>query len=181
MNRQARHADPKNHPRAGGFRVRMATVIAEAHPAGLMHGAVVTAAVLAISSHTTESQLQVAVGAAAVLVIYWLTHAYTDALGRGIAGDRRHLIRRLLRCGRREVAVILGGLPTVLAFSLASAAGVDPDTAVTVALWLTLAMLTVVGYLAAHLAGITGWRLVGETAFAALFGTSMIVLNTLLH
>ena len=167
----------ESHLRARGLRVALATALAEAHPAGLMHGAVVMGAVLALASHSTGSQLQVAAGAATVLVVYWLTHAYTNALGRGIAGDRRHLTRRLLHSGRHEVVVILGGLPTILTFSLTTAAGAEIETAVSAALWLTLAMLAAVGYLA----GIGGWRLVGETAFAALFGASMIVLNTLLH
>jgi hypothetical protein len=159
----------------------MAIALAEAHPTGLMHGAVVMGAVFAIASHNTDGQVKLALAATGVLVIYWLTHAYTDALGRGIAGDRRHLTKRLLHCARHEVAVVLGGLPTVIVFAGGSAAGLPPGTAVSVALWLTLGILAVVGYLSAHLAGVQGWRLAGETAFAALFGSSMIVLNTLLH
>jgi hypothetical protein len=181
QTQRAPHAAPENPTRARGFRIRMAIALAEAHPAGLMHGAVVMGAVLALAPHTSSTPLQVAGGATAVLVIYWLTHAYTNALGRGIAGDQRHLTRRLVHSARHEVAVILGGLPTILALSLTAGAGARLDTAVTAALWLTLAMLAGVGYLAAHLAGISGWRLVGETAFAALFGASMIVLNSLLH
>jgi hypothetical protein len=181
MSQRFPPATSDSRPRGRGLRRALATTLAEAHPAGLMHGAVVMGAVLALASHSTSTQLQVAVGATAVLFIYWLTHAYTNALGRGIAGDRRHLTKRLVHAGRHEIAVMFGGLPTILAFSLTTAAGAELDTAVSAALWLTLAILAGVGYLAAHLAGIGGWRLVGETAFAALFGASMIVLNTLLH
>jgi hypothetical protein len=163
------------------MRRRMATALAEAHPAGLMHGAVVMGAVFAIASANGDGQGKLALVATVVLAIYWLTHAYTDALGRGIAGDRRHLTRRLLHCGRHQAPVVLGGLPTVLTFALASAAGAPFGMAVSLALWLTLALLAAVGYLSAHLAGVDGWRLVGETAFAALFGATMVALNTLLH
>jgi hypothetical protein len=146
-----------------------------------MHGAVVMGAVFALVADQEDSTSRVAVAAAVVLVVYWLTHAYTAALGSGIGGDRTHLVRRLLRCGRRETAVLLGGLPAVLTFSLSLALGADFSRSVNAALWLTFFLLAAVGYLAAHAAGITGWRLAGETSFAAVVGGSMVALNTLLH
>lgn len=172
-------------PAAGsrlGFRAAAARKLAESHPAGLMHGAVVMGAVLALIALTEAAASQAAGGSADILVIYWLTHAYTDALGHGMGGsDRLHLFRRLLRFGRRDMAVLFGGLPAPLVFWLATLLGAGLTAAVNAALWLTVLLLTLVGYLAAHLAGITGWRLVGETGFAALMGAGMIALNTFLH
>jgi hypothetical protein len=163
------------------LRVATADWLAQAHPAGLMHGAVVMGAVLALLGDDEEPALVVTGTAASILVVYWLTHAYADALSRGITGDRRHLTRRLLRSARHETAVLLGGLPALLTFALVMGLGASFADAIDAALWLTLLMLTGAGYLAAHLAGITRWRLVGETAFAFFVGASMVALNSALH
>jgi hypothetical protein len=166
---------------AGGLRVAVARRLAVSHPAGLMHGAVVMGAVLALVPDDGTPAPAVAVGAAGVLVVYWLTHAFTDALGGGVGGDRMHLGRRLLRHGRRDAAVLVGGLPGLVTFAVLTGSGVGFAEAVEVALWLTLLLLGAVGHLSAHLAGVTGWRVMGEAAFAALLGACIVSLNTLLH
>ena len=168
-------------PARRGIRVATARWIAESHPAGLMLGAVLVAAVLAVVDDEDASEAVVVASTAGVLVVYWFTHSYVDALARGISGDGHHLMHRLLRAAGREVALLLGGAPALVTFGLALSLGVGFSHAVEAALWLTLVILTVAGYLAGHLAGISGWRLAAETAFAALVGVFMVLLRTLLH
>lgn len=171
----------KPHPHGrSGIRVTITRWLAGVHPAGLIHGAVVMGATLALMGDHSGTDASL-LGAAGVLVVYWLTHAYTDALGRGIDGDPQHLLRRLSRCARHEVPILLGGAPALLTFAVMVASGSDIATAMSVGLWLTVLLMGSFGYLAAHLAGITGWRLVAETAFSALVGCFMVALNTLLH
>jgi hypothetical protein len=155
--------------------------IAQSHPAGLVHGAVAMGAILAVIGGHEAPWGWLAAGMLGALSVYWLTHAYTHALGIGVAGDQRRLVRRLLQSARLESAVLIGGLPALVAFVLAMQLGAKPPDAIDVALWVTLTLLGVVGYLAGHLAGITGWRLVGETMFAVWVGGCMVTLNTLLH
>jgi len=172
------HVSATTHP---GIRRATAQWLSESHPAGLMHGAVIMGAVLALVSEDDTSPEGVAGASATVLVIYWLTFAYTDALGHLSGGERAHLVHRLLRYGRRDLAVPLGGLPALLTMVVWLSFGSSLTAAVNAALWLTLGLLAAVGYLAAHVAGVTRWRLVAETLFAALFGAGMITLNTWLH
>ena len=68
------------------------------------------------------------------------------------------------------VATVAGGA-TVWALGAAMLLG----------LWVTVVLMAVYGYLAAHQAGVSGWRAAAETAFAALLGLFMVALNTLLH
>jgi hypothetical protein len=164
-----------------GIRRATARWLSESHPAGLMHGAVIMGAVLALVSEEDTSPEGVAGAAALVLVIYWLTFAYTDALGHLTGGERAHLMHRLVRYGVRDLAVPLGGLPALLTMTVWLSFGSSLTAAVNAALWLTVVLLAAVGYLAAHMAGVIGWRLLGETFFAALFGAVMITLNTWLH
>jgi hypothetical protein len=57
---------------------------------------------------------------------------------------------------------------------LAVGFGSSYTEAVDIALWVTLALLAGCGYLAAHVADITRWRLVAETAFAGLAGACVV-------
>ncbi len=164
-----------------GIRRATAQWLSESHPAGLMHGAVIMGAGLALVSEEDTSPEGMVGASLMVLVIYWFTFAYTDALGHLSGGERAHLVHRLLHYGRRDLAIPLGGLPALLTVIVWVSFGSGLDAAVNAALWLTLGLLAVVGYLAAHVAGVTGWRLLGETLFAALFGAGMITLNTWLH
>jgi hypothetical protein len=160
--------------------VAVARWLAGSHPAGLMHGAVVMGAVLALVDGG-DPVLEVDIWALGVLVVYWLTHAFSDALSGGVGGDRLHLGHRLWLHGRRDASVLAGGLPALATFVVLTASGVGPADAVEAALWLTLLLLASVGYLAAYLAGVTGWRLWAEAAFAGLLGAGIVTLNTLLH
>ena len=173
------HASATTRP--SGIRRATAKWLSESHPAGLMHGAVIMGAVLALVSEEDTSAEGVVGASAMVLVIYWLTFAYTDALGHLSSDDRTRLVHRLLQYGRRDAAVPLGGLPALLTVMVWVSFGSSLTTAVNAALWQTVVLLAAVGYLAAHVAGVTRWRLLGETLFAALFGAGMITLNTWLH
>lgn len=166
--------------RRHGRRVRLARRLADLHPAGMIHGALVMGATLALMTDKTPAEVSL-LGAGGVLVIYWLSHAYTHALGQGIDGAQGHLAARLAASTRHELPVLLGGLPALVVCAVMLATGAELGTAMVVGLWLTVVLMAAYGYLAAHQAGVGGWRVVAETAFAALLGLFMVALNTLLH
>lgn len=169
------------HDRARhGQRMRLARRLADLHPAGMIHGALVMGATLALMSDQTAAEVSL-LGAGGVLTIYWLSHAYTHALGRGMAGDHQHLAARLVASTRHEAPVFWGGLPPLVVCAAVLAAGVEVGGAMLAGLWVTVVLMAAYGYLAAHQAGVSGWRAAGETAFAALLGLFMVALNTLLH
>ena len=161
-------------------RTRAAHRLAGLHPAATIHGALVMGATLALMSDTTAEHVSLA-SAAGVMIVYWLTHAYTYALGRGIGGDTRHLGLRLGRGMRHELPVLFGGVPALVTVAILVAAGTGLPTAMSAALWVTVVIMAVFGYLAAHRAGVAGWRILAETVFAAAMGLVMVGLNTLLH
>lgn len=163
-----------------GLRVGIARWAAASHPAGMIHGAVVTAATLALMGDHAGTDVSL-LGAVGVLVVYWLTHGYTHALGRGIDGAHPHLARRLLDSTRLELPILLGGVPALATVGILATSGVALTTAMTAGLWVTVVLMGAYGYLAAHLAGVSGWRTVVETGFAAVLGLVMVGLNMLLH
>ena len=95
-------------------RVVAARWIASADPAGLLYGAIVSAAVLATVSAHAERHVYVGVAASLVLVVYWLAHVYIRTLSLQFTGDSRHFLLRMRTAGAHETSVLKGGLPAIL-------------------------------------------------------------------
>jgi hypothetical protein len=155
--------------------------LSHADPAGLLYGAVVSAAVLATVSAHADGSTFVAAATAVVLVIYWLSHVYTETLSLQFAGDQRRFRRRLRAAGVHESSVLKGGVPAITVYVAMIAAGADIGTAAAAAVYFTVGLLAGVGYLGAHRAGVSGRALLLEVAGAASFGVLIVAAKTLLH
>jgi hypothetical protein len=162
-------------------RVRAASWLAHTDPAGLLYGAIVSAAVLATVSAHAEGSEFVALATAVVLVVYWMAHVYIDALSRQFDGDSRHFLHRLRSSSVHETSVLKGGLPAIVVYVGASVAGVDIASAAAAAVYFSVVLLAAVGYLGAHQAGLKGRAVLLEVAGAASFGLLIVVAKALLH
>jgi len=149
--------------------------------AGLLYGALIAASVLATASAHEGTFEHVAVATTMVLGIYWLAHVYIEAQSLQLAGDKRHLLRRLAHTAATEASVIKGGLPAIAVFVLSDLSGLSVTEAATAAVYFSVLVLVFVGYLTAHQAGRRGLAGVVDAAAAGLFGVLVIVMKTLLH
>lgn len=143
----------------------------------LLYGAVVAAAVLAVVEGRAWGRVVIAI--AAVLVIYWLAHVYVESLAHRLHQPSHR--GRFRRAARHEAPILLGGIPAMIVVAAATLLGASVATATGIALWATVALLAGTGYVGAHRAGRTGWRLFADVIAAALFGVLAVVLKTLLH
>ncbi len=155
--------------------------LASTDPAGLLYGAIVSAAVLATVSAHAEDFESVALATGIVLVVYWMSHVYIDTLSRQFGGDARHFLLRLRTAATHESSVLKGGLPAIVVYVLASAFGADVGTAAAYAVYFTVLLLAAVGYLGAHRAGQRGRGMILEIAGAASFGVLIVIAKSLLH
>jgi len=147
----------------------------------LLYGALVSAAVLAMSSLHGPTADRVAIATIGVTATYWLAHVYVDAVG-GRFEDADHSTHvRLARALRENTGILVGALPPILVFIAGQLFGLDVSDAAWLALWFTVALLTAVGGYAASLAGARGVELVVETVLAGSFGLIVIVLKYVLH
>lgn len=165
----------------GSQRVRAASWLARTDPAGLLYGAIVSAAVLATVSAHADGSEYVALATGVVLVVYWMAHVYIEALSRQFDGDNRHFLQRLRTSSAHESSVIKGGLPAIVVYLGADAAGMDLGSAAATAVYFSVALLAAVGYLGAHQAGLRGRAVLLEIAGAASFGLLIVVAKALLH
>lgn len=162
-------------------RARAANWLARTKPADLLYGAIVSATVLGtISIHVSEYEW-IALSTFAVVVIYWLAHAYVHAISARYDGDERILLARIGTAGRGASGVLKGGLPAIAVYAAAALLGAADGTATYIALVFSVLLLMAVGYLGAHSTGARGRALVAEVIGAGMFGVIVIVGKGVLH
>lgn len=155
--------------------------LAAADPAGLLYGAVISAATLTTVTLHTSEPARVAIATGIVLGIYWMTDLYVHALSVRFDGDTRGLVHRLVSSAAHKASVLKGGLPAIAVYLVADAAGADTSGAVYAALGSAIVLLTVAGYLGARNAGTTGRAAMAEGAGAGFLGVVVVIAKTLLH
>ena len=73
--------------------------------------------------------------------------------------------------------MLAGGIPALVVFIAASAAGATISLAANIALLATIVLLGSAGYVVGRQAGARGWNLVGEVAVAAALGILIFTLK----
>ncbi|HEX6249386.1 MAG TPA: hypothetical protein VFZ64_16070 [Nocardioidaceae bacterium] len=155
--------------------------LARADPAGLLYGAIISAAALATISLHTPQAARVAIATGAVLVIYWMADLYVHALTVRFDGDTRGLMLRLGHAAAHKSSVLKGGLPGIAVFVTVYGAGADASVAAFAALGTAVVLLTVAGYLGARHAGTPRRPAMVEAAGAGSLGVVIVVAKSLLH
>jgi hypothetical protein len=149
--------------------------------AGLLYGAIVAAAAMAVVSAHEPDAGKVLLAVVITLVVYYCAHVFTrveaDRLDHPTASFRDDL----REAERHELTVLVGGVPAVSVFVVSVLLGATASRAVDIALWVTIGLLGMFGYLVGRESRATGWRLVVEIGGAALFGVAVAILKTLLH
>ncbi len=155
--------------------------MARADPAGLLYGAIVSAAVLATVSLKDDDATRVAVTTGVFLIVYWMADVYIHAISVRFDGDRHVLAHRVRAAAGHEASVLKGGVPGVVVYLLAYALVGDSSDAAFVALAFSIVLLMGIGYLGAHRAGTTGRAATVEAVGAGLLGVVIISAKALLH
>jgi hypothetical protein len=172
-------------PDDSGIRVQRALWRHWGTPAGI-YGTIVYASVVAASSGGASGRsdaLHVLVFSLVSIVVFWLAHVYSTALGfhaddesarARIVDSLRHALFE--SSGMLEAAVV-PSIPLLLA-----ALGVLPAAVgVTVSLWLTVLLLGLLGYLVFLIRGRPVWVCLTGALVTGLFGVVVILLKTTLQ
>jgi VIT1/CCC1 family predicted Fe2+/Mn2+ transporter len=155
--------------------------VASRHPAGILYGAIITGAVISATAGHETSARRIVATTLFVLGVYWLADVYVRAFAHQFREGRDTLTHRLAAASRHESGVLLGGVPALGTFTIATALGMSSSTAADLALWLTVVVLGALAYLAARYAGAPIREALAEAALAGMLGILMIVSKALLH
>lgn len=151
-----------------------------------IYGTIVYASVVAAASlddGDPDSAVRILVFSIVSIVVFWLAHVYSTALG--FHGDADHLRDRMRDSLRHAMAESAGMLEAAVIPSvpllLATFGLIGPETAVTTALWLAVLMLGLLGYLVFLVRGRPLVNCLLGAGVTALFGVVVIVLKIALH
>jgi hypothetical protein len=120
---------------------------------GLMTGTVVSAAVLAAASGHVDSTAQLSVAIVGTNLVYWLAHLHASTIGAAV-NERLHPLHALRVAIRHTWTIAAASLLPLAVLLLAEAVGAELALAAWVALWATVALLTLYSYLAGRRGGL---------------------------
>jgi hypothetical protein len=146
-----------------------------------LYGLIIVSALLAAESATRETYGETLLGAVLALLISWWAHAYSEFVFlRAQEGERltRTGVGRMLR---RELPIIVGAAPPVLAVLIAWAAGAGLDTAITIALVTSAVTILATEVVAGVQAELSGRELAIQVLAGSAFGLLILGLKLVLH
>jgi hypothetical protein len=156
-------------------------VVPERNPEGAVYGLVTVGALLAAESGLRETYPETVGSAAIAVVLYWFAHSYADVLGLRLSEQERFSWGELWQTFARDWVIAKGAGVPLLALLVAWGTGAGQETAVTAAVWTTVASL-VAFELAAGVRSRAGpVELVLEALVGTTMGVAILALRALLH
>ena len=146
-----------------------------------LYGLIIVSALLAAESAVRETYGETLLGAVMALLISWWAHAYSEFVFLRAREGERFTRTGLGRMLRRELPIVVGAAPPVLAVLVAWAAGAGLDTAITIALVTAAVTILATEVGAGVQAELSGRELAIQALVGSAFGLLILVLKLVLH
>jgi hypothetical protein len=156
-------------------------VVPAENPADAVYGLLAVGALLAAESGRHESFLDTELSAFVAAWLYWLLHAYSSLLGGRLARSEPLTPGALLHALRRHSALLSGAAVPIGLVAVGWALGAAQETAVTIALWGTIACLVLFELLAGVRSRAAPRELVLQVTVGAAMGLAILALKAILH
>jgi len=156
-------------------------IVPDANPAGAVYGLVTIGALLAAESDRRESYAEAVASTALAVLLYWFAHAYSDLLGRRLSQREPLTAHALGWAFVRDWAIVRGAGVPLAALVFCWALGAPQTTAVSVALWTSVACIVAFEMLAGLRSRARPLELVLDGCAGAAMGMAIIALRVLLH
>jgi len=152
-----------------------------ADPAGLIYGTITVAALLAAESARQETYGETVGAVAIALLLYWVAHSYAEFTGERVGSSEPFTYQGLVRTATRQLAVLLGAALPLVAILICWIVGATLNTAVSVGIWTSVAIVIGTEVAIGVRAELTGRELIIQTSVGALLGLLVVALRVLLH
>lgn len=140
-----------------------------------------TALIAAYSEDPGSDPLQVAVAVFVAAVVFWLAHAYSDLLARGVVHGHGGGLARARTELAREWPLVVGASLPILPLLLAPLDLLSDDSAESLAIAAGVALLGAVGVAIALRRGSGLVGIAFSAASTTLFGVIVVLLKALVH
>jgi hypothetical protein len=148
---------------------------------GTVYGTIIVMSVLAAGATAYQHHLwRLVVLAAGSVVVLWLAHVYSHALGESLKIGRRATITEVSSIARDEYAVVGAAILPLAAVGLGAAGVLAERTAVQLALWLGVVTLTAQGIRYARLERLSPSATFVTVALNLAIGLAIVALEVLI-
>ena len=113
--------------------------------AGTVYGTIVVMGAIAAASGQDADAGRLAAGVSATVIVLWIAHVYSHALGETVKLGRRLDWAELASVARRELAIVLAGVAPVTALAFGALGVLRESTAGWLAMGFGLATLLIQG------------------------------------
>jgi hypothetical protein len=125
---------------------------------GGVYGTIMVMAVLAAGAKANQHQLwRLLVLVAVTALVLWLAHVYAYGLGESMKLGRRVTVSELVSIAKHEYSIVASAVPPIVALALGATHVIPERSAVLLALWLGVALLTAQGFRYARLERLSPW------------------------
>jgi hypothetical protein len=148
---------------------------------GTVYGTIIVMSVLAAGAKAYQHNLwRLVVLAGGSVVVLWLAHVYSDALGESLKTGRRATINELSSIARREYSIVGAAILPLVAVGLGAAGVLAQRTAVQLALWLGVVTLTAQGIRYAQLERLSRSATLVTVTLNLAIGLAIVALEVLI-
>jgi hypothetical protein len=151
------------------------------NPSGVIYGTITAGALLAAESTRSETMPEAIASAAVALVLYWLAHTYSAALGARLGSGQAWSAGQLVRISGHEAGILKGATLPLAVLILAAGAGLSPADAVLSALIAAGVLLVGLEAIAGRRARLRGFELAVQTVVAGALGLGVVLLKVILR
>jgi hypothetical protein len=148
--------------------------------AGAVYGTIVVMGALVAGSKGEPDPARLGAIVSATVLVFWLAHVYSDALGETITRGRRLDRRELTDVARRELGIPLAAVGPLAALLLGAIGVLRDTTAIWIALLMGLGTLAVTGIAYARIERMGRPGTVAVVAVNLAFGLALVALKAAL-
>ena len=141
----------------------------------------VLAVVAALSQDKQAGPGEIAGGALATAIVFWVVHVYAEVLSRRTAGDTTQARPLVRAAAKQEWPLVEAALAPLVPLLLGAIGVFSRGTSVTLSIAVGLADLGAWGYLAGRAMGQATVKSVVSAAGAVVLGLVMVLLKNLVH
>jgi hypothetical protein len=146
-----------------------------------VYGLITVSAVIAAESAGQETYGETVAGVALAMLLYWVAHAYSELVAWRVRRGESLTPASMGRMLRRELPILAGASPPLIAVLIAWPAGAGLGTAIDIALWTGVATIIAVEVTAGIQADLSGRKLLVQAVVGATFGLLILALRLVLH
>jgi hypothetical protein len=146
-----------------------------------VYGTITVGTLLAAEGGGSETYGDTLAAVSIAIVLVWLAGAYADFTESRLLRRQGFTLGGFAAGLAHELTIVLAAAPPLLTLVICWAAGVPLTSAVTAAIWTSVAMVVIVEVVVGLRARLNGQQLAMHTALGALFGLLIIALKLVLH